>query len=354
MEPTELQKQIVRAVAADARHRRLLSPAEALNALTVGATDEDASTGSLLPQWREPFVDQSLPSLINAQGMGYRRAIKPELLAPGGRVMVQEYLGSAAQALLSIYDGTLPPRADRGRSGKRRWRGQCGLVHPWTSNATALVSRGAALLSGVLDELRRDLGGESNRCRASVGLAEGALGSRRELVLSRFDLNEILRTPENSRRFKEYLTRLLGYGSLDFERVRECTSYRVTAIGGGYLASDESHHHRFPLPPSLSGQRGHRRLTITLAWLTPVNPRHQSWRRADLWFAPPKDALRVDRQQADWQAVQRGTLQHEILEGSKAAVYTDGTKMDIQVSCRSDAGVLKRMSIRACDHAGSG
>src|SRR4249920_3135237 len=88
-------------------------------------------------------------------------------------------------------------------------------------------------------------------------------------------LERILRTAENSRQFKEYITRLLGYGAVDVERVPECTAYRATAISCGVLTKDKSHIHRFPLPPSLSGQHGRRRLTITLAWMTPVNPRHQ-------------------------------------------------------------------------------
>ena len=128
---------------------------------------------------------------------------------------------------------------------------------------------------------------------------------------------------------------------VDIDRVRECTARRVTVLGGGELRRDESHIHRVPLPPSLSGVRGYRRSTMTLAWLSPVNPRHQAWRRADLWFAPPKDPLQVNRQQADWQAVQRGTLQHEILEGEEAGVYVDGASLEIQVSCRASAGALE-------------
>lgn len=338
--PEELQCHVVCAVAADARHRRLLSPAEGVNALTVGAAHDDASTGAPPPSWVHPYVSTGLPSPINAQGMGYRRAIKPDILAPGGRVVVQEYLGSTAQAALDIYNHTLPPGqvvAAPGRTPGDRNATRCTRG---TSNATALVCRAASLLYDVLDELRDEAGGEiidtvPRSIWLKTLLAHGANWGTAGPVLE-----GILRTAENSRQFKEYITRLLGYGAVDVERVRECTAYRATAISGGVLAKDQSRIHRFPLPPSLSGKRGRRRLTITLAWLTPVNPRHQSWRRADLWFAPPKDPLRVDRQQADWQAVQRGTLQHEILEGEEAGVFVDGTNLEIQVSCRADAGEL--------------
>lgn len=75
--------------------------------------------------------------------------------------------------------------------------------------------------------------------------------------------------------------------------------------------------------------------------MTPVNPRHQGWRRADLWFTPPQDRIRTNRKQADWRVVQRGTLQHEILEGEEAAVFVEGANLEIQVSCRADAGKLE-------------
>lgn len=49
----------------------------------------------------------------------------------------------------------------------------------------------------------------------------------------------------------------------------------------------------------------------------------------------------MTRTQADWRAVQRGTVQHEILEGEHAAAFIDGASLAIQVSCRSDAGALE-------------
>ena len=57
LSPDDMQANIVKAIAADARHRRLLSPAEAVNVLTVGAIHSDASVGSLPPQ---TFLDLTL------------------------------------------------------------------------------------------------------------------------------------------------------------------------------------------------------------------------------------------------------------------------------------------------------
>ena len=49
----------------------------------------------------------------------------------------------------------------------------------------------------------------------------------------------------------------------------------------------------------------------------------------------------MSRKQADWQAVQRGTLQHEILEGEEAGAFVEGASLEIQVSCRAGAGILE-------------
>jgi hypothetical protein len=203
------------------------------------------------------------------------------------------------------------------------------------------MSRAAGMLYEVLDELRADPGGEIiDTVPRSVWL-KALLAHGADWGDAGLRLEDLLRTPGNSRQFKEYLTRLIGYGAVDVSRVRECTAYRATAISGGVLSVDQAHTHRYPLPPSLSGQRGRRRLTLTLAWLSPVNPRHQAWRRADLWFAPPKDPLQVERRQADWRAARRGTLQHEVLEGDEAAVFVDGDNLEIQVNCRAEAGTLE-------------
>jgi hypothetical protein len=345
----DLQGHVVRAVAADARHRRLLSPAEATNVLTVGALDADASNGVPPPRWRRPYTDARLPSPLNAQGMGWRRAIKPDILAPGGRVVVQEI--PTAPSTLQLYDRTLGPGQLTAAPGTTSGDRGATWFTRGTSNSTAFVSRAAGFLHEVLQVLRDEPGGAllddvSPAVWLKALIAHGATWGPAGSVLS-----EILRNDENGGHFKEYLTRLMGYGGVDIARVAECTPFRVTMISGGSLRADQSHIHQLPLPPSLSGVRGHRRLTVTLAWFTPVNPRHQGWRRAQLWFhadptrntrsTDPFTKLRLARQEADWKAVQRGTLQHEIFEGEKAAAYVSGTAQEIQVSCRADAGALE-------------
>jgi len=347
----QLQEQIIRAVAADVRNRRLLSPAEAVNVVTVGALHDDESNGAHPPRWVDPYIERGLPSPINAQGMGYRRAIKPEILAPGGRVVMQESLETNPETVLNIYDGNHAP----GQLVAAPGRVEGELNTTWyirgTSSAAALTSRAAAILYDVLMELRDEPGGEIIDMVPLAVWLKALLAHAAHWGRAGEVLESLLRTPENTRHFKEYVTRLLGYGAVDFERVKGCTAYRATAVGGGILTADQAHIHRYPLPPSLSGKHVYRKLTTTLAWLTPVNPRHQAWRRADLWFHPDpqrprgnKDTLTplsLKRREPDARAAQRGTLQHEIFEGDRAAAFVDGDNLEIQVSCRAAAGNLE-------------
>lgn len=79
----------IRAMSLNLSSRRLLSPAEALNAITVGALHSDDS--GEYPEMRRLDVmpSESLFSPAMRFGHGFRRAIKPEVLFPGGRQLYQ-------------------------------------------------------------------------------------------------------------------------------------------------------------------------------------------------------------------------------------------------------------------------
>jgi hypothetical protein len=60
-----------------------------------------------------------------------------------------------------------------------------------------------------------------------------------------------------------------------------------------------------------------------------------------LWLdVPNHSVLAVGRTQADPHAALRGTLQHEVFEGKKAAVYGDDLDIVVRVNCQADAGSL--------------
>jgi hypothetical protein len=327
---------VIEALALDTRHRRLLSPAETLNGLTVGASHADASSPSQNFNLIDPFTRMNIPSVYSAHGPGYRRIIKPDILLPGGRQFLQEKLvNTHNNAVLETTFSFSPPGqcvAAPGALGEldRTWymRG--------TSNAAALASRWANRLYEVLERLRTEFGAqipsEYDTVLIKALLVHGAdwmdIKNLYKSCLSKF---------QNRRSIREYVGRFVGYGFAAVAKVMACTDQRVTIMGFGKLGDEQAHEFRLPLPPSLSARNVKRRLTITLAWLTPVNSRHHRYRIAHLWF-DPKNNVVPDRIDADGRAVQRGTVQHEVLEGEQAADFQDGDAIVIKVNCRADAG----------------
>ena len=91
--PDQREQAVIKAVAVDTRNRRLLSPAETLNGLTVGALHQDAAP-FVGVNMIDPFVQADRPSVVSAHGPGYRRAIKPDVLLAGGRQLLTEKLGN--------------------------------------------------------------------------------------------------------------------------------------------------------------------------------------------------------------------------------------------------------------------
>jgi hypothetical protein len=336
LNPAERERKIVEFLAADTRNRRLLAPAETFNGVTVGATHDDYSANGQPHPQIDPFGRRDLPAVYSAHGPGYRRTIKPDVFLPGGRQFLREKTGNIhEQATLNLTQFTRPPGQRVAAPGPAGNLSRT-LHSRGTSNAAALASHAAGKIHDVLEAIRLEANGEVPeeydavliKALLSHGASHGPIGVY---------LKGILGNPNNSRKIKEYLGRFLGYGKADIGKVIACTAQRVTVLGVGELENDEGHIFRFPLPPSLSATTTKRRLTISLAWFTPISATRQNYRVAHLWF-DPKNELAPDRQEADHTAVQRGTLQHEILEGERAYAFQDGESIAIQVNCRADAG----------------
>ena len=326
------------------RHRRLSPPAESVNNLTIGALHDDA-TGDYRPNRRlniQPL--RSLPSPISAQGPGYRRSIKPDILMPGGRQLYDFRYGSTEYR---ISRSLQPPGQQVAATATSTNPGDTHntIFTRGTSNATALATRGGAQLLAMLDELltRHNAPHGINRSNRAALLkallVHGAAWGEAADYLRTF-----LRSPENSRRFKRVLAQHIGYGVADVQRVLHCVETRATAIAADNLRADQVHEYRFPLPVSLRSSEIKRRLTITVGWLTPVNPAHRSFRRARLEFTSPNGSedLAVKRSSYDHHQVKRGTLQHEIFEGDRAVNFEDGGDIVVRIHCKADAGVLEQ------------
>ncbi|MFO1431033.1 MAG: S8 family peptidase [Candidatus Competibacteraceae bacterium] len=344
MLPKAREEIILRHVVADTRHRRLLTPAESINALTIGALHSDRSNEPPYPSHLiNPYSNHSLPSPINTHGLGYRKAIKPELLIPGGQQIYQEAIGTGQpDTLLQVCSYNRAPGQEVATCSQTAGDIQKTRYTRGTSNSTALTSRLAAQLYEILETLWTEPGGDRLAPDYDAVLLKALLVHSAYWGKAGERFIELFKEEEGSHKIKECISRFLGYGIVNPERVLACTEQRATLLGYGNLTNDNAHEYTLPLPPSLSGKPIFKRLTITLAWLTPISPQNQRYRKAHLWFEPKDDqTLKVKRHSYDDNAVRRGTVQHEIFEGKQADVFQDGDAVRIQINCREDAPKLR-------------
>jgi hypothetical protein len=306
----------------------------------VGALHFDQSASVAMGDRLDVFESGGI-SPISRVGLGYRRSVKPDVLMPGGRILQRVQLaGNPAETVLDAVGAAtapghkvaFPPLPGSALNTAAYCRG--------TSNAAALTSRAAAEAFEVVESLREGASDALPPTRDAVLLkaliAHGASwrGLGTSLLSKRPDLTE------HSAR-KDFVTRWVGYGPVDVGRVLECASERVTLIGTGDARLDEAQVFSVPLPPSLAGKTVWRRLTITLAWFSPINSSHSAYRHAKLWVTPPQTELLVSRSNSVHdKAAQRGTLQHEILEGASAVAFVDGTRFECKVNCAAGAGAF--------------
>ncbi|MBX3197910.1 MAG: S8 family peptidase [Labilithrix sp.] len=327
------------------RNRRLLSPAESVNAVTVGATPEDAAGEwrPLAPTDTLLVTTDGIPNVVSAFGRGYRRAVKPDVLGPGGRVVL------TAASTPGQHDVAVRPRLPPGQ--KVAAPGRPGDLTAFrfsfgTSNAAALTSRLASSVHDTLLELRDEANFEELR-KVPIALwiktllVHGASWTKEAFEAAA----RAVRNERNARSLSDELVAILGYGKASPARVVGCSPERATMLTAGSLGADETKVHALPIPASLHTHSVWRRLTITLSWFTPIRPNHRKYRAASLFFEPPSAAnvnpLLLLRANADWRAVRRGTVQHEVLEADRGAINLGAAAiLEIPVTCLAEAGPL--------------
>lgn len=338
----EKTQQTMRAIAEVLSSRRLLSPAESLNAVTVGALHADDS-GNYQPRHRMDLMpEENVYSPAMRFGHGFRRSIKPEILLPGGRQLYQIPISNHSTDY-AIDGSKIAPGQHVAWDSTQQGNLSNALFTRGTSNATALATRSAARIYEMLTELREQAGEDLPETLMSVLMKTLLVHGARQPENVKQQLETALKNGNNSRTFKQVVSRYIGYGAADIERVLSCTEQRATVLGCGEIRENEVHEYAFPLPIGLSAQKLWRRLVVTLAWFSPINPDHRNLREAKLSLEPGGDnwgnvPLKLNRQDGDHNQVLRGTVQHEVLEGSKTiAAYQDGEMLRIRVVCKKDA-----------------
>jgi hypothetical protein len=307
------------AVAETSPRRSLLAPADAINALTVGALNDDGAGDVPVTGYQfDPADGALIVNPTSGLGSGHHRSVKPDVLAPGGRTrFMLPVVGNATEvhpARQSVLGPGIKVAAAKG--------GEAFTVG--TSPAAALVSRAAArAVDTVLDLAGREL------TRSELAVATKAM------------LAHTARVPEDLLVHSELRHSAHGYGTLARHLADGCDPNEASILFVGDIGENESRTLALPLPDGLQ-VRGIKRVTATLAWLSPVNWKHRQYRRAVLEFSRPRGFSNLGTALgAVGDRPKRGTLQHVEWEVVPAIGVGKGTDLELTVNCKGQAGGLQ-------------
>ena len=316
---------------------KILSPSESLNGSTIGALYDDFTSPAENSRciWA---VDKGMPSPMSAIGKGYRSTIAPDLFYYGGRKFIRKNHDGTSTWITSTREpGCLSaaPYEAGSKDGCAFYSG--------TSDAAAQITHEAAKCYDVLNQLFLEETGVGILPESTAILLKAMLthGASWEPIAEKLSL-AMGSSPKQ-------LSKWLGNGIPNIDRVVECTKERITLIGLGEVKIDEGEVFRLPLPVDFSSRLMKRKLTVTLAYLSPVVPNKQAYRGIQLWFDVDDNGkgLVPDRLNTEWQAVRKGSLQHEIFVGEKAIVWND-EDLIIKVNCKADACKKVKTAIPYC------
>ena len=308
------------------RNLKVLAPAESLNGLTIGALYEDFSNINESERliWA---VDRGMPSPISAIGKGYRSVILPDLFYNGGREFIKKRFDGKIDWLMSSREPGCLAAAPYGTGDIDGCAFSSG-----TSDAAAQITHEAVKCHTVLNQVFEEETGNGIPVDLTAIVLKAMLthGASWETVADKI--------ASSMGASSKQISRWIGNGIPNVNRVMECTKERITLIGIGQLKKDEGDIFKLLLPVDFSSHLMKRKLTVTLSYMSPVAPNKQAYRGAQIWFTIDDGGkgLVPDRQNTEWQAVRKGSLQHEIFMGESPIVWNDNDLI-IKVNCKEEA-----------------
>lgn len=324
---------IVSAIKSTAEVKRLYSPAESINSLTVGSLHDDYSREDIPSRLIDPYERGDTPSPLNTASWGVKKSIKPDVLMPGGR---QVYSSNAIIGTMpAILIPNLQPSVMAGIKTAYPSTSQSMNSYGFTtgsSNAAALATRKAAMIFETLEDLAR---------QEELGPMQYSIALRALLVHSAdiSSLNLKYFKDNNKSIDKFHITRYSGYGKLEPNLSHSCFDNQATLIVNGIIKPEEGHKYIFPLPECLDGTDYDRRVIMTLAWKTPINANSHRYRGAKLFFKPPTQTdsgpLQLKSRELHHQQVKNGTIQHEVLSGD-SGMWFDENDFLVVVNAMAD------------------
>lgn len=315
--------------------RTILSPAEATNVLTVGATHQDAlNHPETLGTSYDPAPHGLLPSLLSRVGPGFLNSVKPDLLLPGGKLRVHTTLNQSPAVIRF-------PGANR--FGGLQVAGPDAQGTAWSGATSAAAALGSRAAHQIHDA-----------CEAAYGTQFAGLPRRVRAAIVKALLVHRATIPDHGRTFiesifgpvgerlharrKKNLQRLFGFGVANVDESLACIDNRATLWGYGVVGENEGLIFDLPLPVEIFGNRSVRTVTATLAWLSPVVPGRRAYKSVRLQIEEPDIApigIKPSSGQAEQRTTMRGTVFHRCWSGGTLRRAAQGT-LQLVVSRRPD------------------
>ncbi|MCW6530755.1 S8 family peptidase [Sphingomonas sp. MMSM20] len=335
---------VLRALDAVKADRRMLAPAESLNALTIGAWNRDAIAVPFGgPSPFAPYVAQDMPSVTSRLGLGHRRSTKPDILMAGGRQPVR----------FSPID---PPTVLQPHANPSRFWGlkvaapavEAGAGTHFTMGTSAANALATHTAHRIFDALER----------AYPQLIEPMPPGQRAVLIKALlvhcaswrDVEQFIRPivdPNGDlhhEHWRREVGRHIGYGFVDPENCIACTNDRATLWATGVLPREGAISFDVPMPASLAANAHRREIRATLAWLSPVRPGHLAYRAVKLKIAAlDANALEIagvsttTGQPSNSQS-ESGTVVHRRWQDSRIGNLAEGDTIPLQIQREKDQG----------------
>ncbi len=240
---------------------RLLDPAPALSALTVGGLSRHTATRNAqrYPNTIEniPIAQEDQPFPLTRSGLSIGGAIKPDLVAHAGNLSLMRTGDRTQHAGLGIISTS----------------GSFASGHPFAEDigtsyaAPQIAYRAARLLDAVPD--------------ASANLLRALLAAHASWPQACIDLLN----SANNAAGKERLLRLVGYGRIDDDVLYRSIDQAVTLLAEDRIANDKCHFYELPIPDGFwsTGKR-QREVTVALAYSPDIRTTRLDYRMSKLWF----------------------------------------------------------------------
>jgi len=241
---------------------RLVDPATALNAVTVGGIARHEATRNAQKYEHavedRPIARSGHPYPLTRSGPSVNGAIKPDFVEHAGNLAVRRHGGGTTDQGLGVVT------TNGGFAGGHAFREEVGTSFA----APSVAHRAAKLLRRVPDAshnlLRALLGGHANWPAPCVPL-----------------LN-----PNDNAEGREKLMRLVGYGSINDDALEQSLDNVVSLICEEQIRNDRCQFYAMPIPDELwGGGRRTREVTVALAYSPVVRTTRLDYRMTKLKFS---------------------------------------------------------------------